>query len=184
MATPLISLDVIDIASPCSVAWETMVGDDRTRHCHECKLNVYNLSEMSREEAEALVNAREGRLCVRFFRRADGTILTQDCPVGLRALRRRLGKLVASLAALIGFLTTGLAAARAVPKDAAQDDLAMSPFMRVAQWLDPPEVFAMGAMSMIPVESTKNPTPWPDDSPDLTLLKDIDDGSASQIAND
>jgi hypothetical protein len=35
-------------------------------------------------EAERLVVEKEGRLCVRFHRRADGTVLTRDCPVGLR----------------------------------------------------------------------------------------------------
>jgi hypothetical protein len=45
---------------------------------------------MSRQEAEALINKTEGRLCVRFYRRADGSILTQNCPVGLRAIKRRV----------------------------------------------------------------------------------------------
>jgi hypothetical protein len=42
-------------------------------------LNVYNLSEMSQESAEALIAETEGRLCVRFYQRADGTVLTRDC---------------------------------------------------------------------------------------------------------
>ena len=45
---------------------------------------------MKREEAEALLLTTEGRLCVRFYRRADGTILTQNCPVGLRAIKQRV----------------------------------------------------------------------------------------------
>jgi hypothetical protein len=71
-----------------------MEGDDRVRFCRECNLNVYNLSGMTRREAESLVAGASVRLCARFYRRADGTMLTKDCPVGLRALRRR-----ASLAA-------------------------------------------------------------------------------------
>ena len=59
-----------------------MYGDDRRRFCSQCKLNVYNLSGMTRDEAEQLVMNSEGRLCVRFFRRKDGTVLTQDCPAG------------------------------------------------------------------------------------------------------
>ena len=31
----------------------------------------------------------EGSPCVRFYRRFDGTVLTADCPVGLRKLRFR-----------------------------------------------------------------------------------------------
>jgi hypothetical protein len=44
-------------------------------------------------------------MCVRFYRRSDGTMLTQDCPVGVRAARRKtlvLGGVAAVL--LIGFL--------------------------------------------------------------------------------
>jgi hypothetical protein len=67
-----------------------MEGDDRVRFCRECNLNVYNLSGMTRREAESLVAGAEGRLCARFYRRADATVLTNDCPVGLRALRRRV----------------------------------------------------------------------------------------------
>ncbi|MEP6847926.1 MAG: hypothetical protein ABI999_03655, partial [Acidobacteriota bacterium] len=31
----------------------------------------------------------EGRLCVRFYRRADGTVLTQNCPVGWAKVKQR-----------------------------------------------------------------------------------------------
>jgi len=64
--------------------------DERVRFCSQCNLNVYNLSGMSRQEAEALITKTEGRLCVRFYRRADGSILTQNCPVGLKAIKRRV----------------------------------------------------------------------------------------------
>ncbi len=83
-------LSHVKIASPCTADWEGMVGDARRRFCGQCELNVYNLSDMTRREAEDLITRTEGRLCVRFYRRADGTILTKDCPVGLRALKRRL----------------------------------------------------------------------------------------------
>ena len=45
--------------------------------------NVDNLSGVAREEAEAFLQ-REAAPCARFFRCADGTVLTSDCPVGLR----------------------------------------------------------------------------------------------------
>jgi len=85
-------LDHIKIAAPCSADWDQMFsfGDKRVRFCSQCNLNVYNLSDMSRQEAEALINKTEGRLCVRFYRRADGSILTQNCPVGLRVIKRRV----------------------------------------------------------------------------------------------
>jgi len=61
-----------------------MDGDDQVRFCRECSRNVYNLSEMTQDEAQRIVAEREGRLCVRFYQRRDGTVLTSDCPVGRR----------------------------------------------------------------------------------------------------
>jgi hypothetical protein len=96
-------LDNIQVAAPCSMEWNEMDGDERVRHCALCRKNVYNLSDMSRAEVEALIKEKEGRLCVRFFRRADGTVLTDNCPVGLRAIRRRLRWIGAGVAALLTF---------------------------------------------------------------------------------
>ncbi len=101
------TLDLIQIASPCPASWESMKGDQRVRFCGQCRLNVYNLSEMSREEAEAFVSQREGRMCVRFFRREDGTVLTKDCPVGLAALRQRFVRATAALCGILLTLATG-----------------------------------------------------------------------------
>jgi hypothetical protein len=67
-----------------------MYGDDRKRFCADCKLNVYNLSGMSRDEAEALILKAEGRLCVRFYKRRDGSVITQDCPVGWARVKQRV----------------------------------------------------------------------------------------------
>lgn len=98
-------LDGIRIASPCPITWEQMVGDDSIRFCNHCRLNVYNLSELSKAEAEALLVSSEGRLCARLYRRSDGTVLTKDCPLGLQALRRRMARTAAAVFALIGSLT-------------------------------------------------------------------------------
>jgi hypothetical protein len=85
-------LDNLRIATPCSADWDQMFSfeDERVRFCSQCNLNVYNLSGMSRQEAEALITKTEGRLCVRVYRRADGSVLTQNCPVGLKAIKRRV----------------------------------------------------------------------------------------------
>ena len=82
-------LENIRIASPCSTSWDEMYGDDRKRFCGDCELNVYNLSGMTRDEAEALVTNADGRLCVRYYQRADGSIITQDCPIGWAKLKHR-----------------------------------------------------------------------------------------------
>jgi hypothetical protein len=97
-------LSQIRVAKPCKARWESMAGDERVRFCRQCSKHVYNLSAMTSEEAAALVYEKEGKLCTRYFRRADGTVLTSDCPVGVRK-RRRL-KLAA-----FGVAAAGLAGA-------------------------------------------------------------------------
>lgn len=101
-------LNNLKIASPCSANWDEMVGDTSKRFCGECSLNVYNLSGMSKTEAENLLNNAEGRLCVRFYQRADGTVLTKDCPVGWAAIKQRVSKTAAAFASLIIGLVSGL----------------------------------------------------------------------------
>ena len=100
-AAPSTSLDHIHVASPCPASWDAMSGDDRARRCQKCKLNVYNLSEMTRAEAEELIASREGRLCVRFYRRGDGTIITKDCPRGVRAITRRVSRFAGTVLSTI-----------------------------------------------------------------------------------
>ena len=105
-------LDHVTVAAPCNVGWENMTGGERVRFCSQCSLNVYNLSGMTKSAAERLVVQAEGRLCVRFYRRADGTILTKDCPVGLSALRKRTARVAkATASAALSFVAGVLAAA-------------------------------------------------------------------------
>lgn len=101
-------LDNIKIASPCNADWDQMIGNDRARFCGQCNLNVYNLSSMTREEAELLMGKTEGRLCVRYYRRADGSVMTQDCPVGLRALRRRMSYVARAVSSAVLSFLAGL----------------------------------------------------------------------------
>jgi len=85
-----------------------MYGNERVRFCDQCQLNVYNLSEMTKSDAERLIGNAEGRLCVRYYRRRDGSILTQNCPVGLRALKKRLSRVASALASTVLSFFAGL----------------------------------------------------------------------------
>jgi hypothetical protein len=85
-----------------------MIGSERMRFCGQCSLNVYNLSSMTRSEAESLIARNEGRLCIRFYRRRDGSIITKDCPVGLRAIRRRVSYVAKALGSMVLGLFAGL----------------------------------------------------------------------------
>jgi len=73
------ALPTIRIARPCNSSWDLMQGDDRVRHCSNCDRDVYSSAGLSREELWALVHEREGRLCMRLYRRPDGTLVTGDC---------------------------------------------------------------------------------------------------------
>src|SRR5262245_41537046 len=102
------SLDQVSVAAPCSVDWDSMYGNERIRFCGQCKLNVYNLSEMTRSEAENLVASSEGRLCIRYYQRRDGSILTRNCPVGLQAIRRRVSRIASAIGSAVVTFLAGL----------------------------------------------------------------------------
>ena len=111
-------LNELRIASPCPVAWQDMIGTDQVRLCHQCDLHVYDISELTRDEAIALIASSEGRICARLHRRADGTVITRDCPVGLRALRKRVARRAgAALTAILSLSVTVFAQTRTQDKE-------------------------------------------------------------------
>lgn len=91
------------ISSPCPKSWDDLRGDDRVRYCDDCKLNVYNLAEMSRPEIEALVRRSSGRVCGRLFLRGDRTATLRSCPKGDAAALLRKGAVLAGALALAAF---------------------------------------------------------------------------------
>ena len=103
-----LELEQLQIATPCPMSWDEMEGNDAVRFCSKCSLNVYNIAQMNRAEAEALVNETEGRVCLRLFRRSDGTIITRDCPVGRRTLKRQVLTLVSAVVGV--FFIVGIGA--------------------------------------------------------------------------
>jgi len=97
---PVPMLARIRVATPCRADWNEMTGDARVRHCAQCDKDVFNLSDMTREQAEALIIAKNGDLCARYYQRHDGTILLADCSIGL-AQKRKTRVLAAGAAALL-----------------------------------------------------------------------------------
>jgi hypothetical protein len=148
MTTKLpVILEELRIATPCSASWDDMLGDDRVRFCGRCEKNVYDLSALSRFDAVALVEKHEQRMCVRLARRADGTVITNDCPVGVhrQKLRQRLWSRVAGAtasAALLLGLITGRARADLTVSDGKQSTAKPSP----------PPVMMGGAIAPTPVK--------------------------------
>jgi len=144
-------LDKLKIASPCSADWDAMSGDERKRFCSDCRLHVYNLSGMTRYDAENLLRLSEGRLCVRYYKRPDGTILTQDCPVGWARMKQRVSAFAAAAAALIIGLFSGLLMLGAFGKTARVVRNIPIPFVTPT-----PDPVVMGAIAM------PSPTPTPE----------------------
>ena len=107
---PRVQLAQVRVASPCKQSWADMIGDDRVRVCKGCERPVFNLSEMTRDEAEAVLATRGIKPCVRFYRRADGTVKTTDCPTGAPP-RRHL--------AIVATTLLGTSAAMADPAEPA-----------------------------------------------------------------
>jgi hypothetical protein len=122
-------LETLRIASPCSESWNAMEGDERVRFCGGCSKYVYNVAAMTTAEAQTLIAENEGELCMRLFRRRDGTVITSDCPVGVR--RKQVTKIAA---AALAFGGAALSLAALSPATAAHDrDDSRAPRVRRGQ---------------------------------------------------
>ena len=103
MQKSLTVLDTLTIPTDCRVSWDRMRGDDRIRFCSVCNQNVHNLLSMSSSEATALLTSNVYNVCVRFYRRPDGTVVTRDCEEIHSSRKRQLWHhAVAALAACLG----------------------------------------------------------------------------------
>lgn len=88
-------LDRINVASPCSADWDSMIGNQEVRFCQHCSKHVNNLSEMTRKQALQLVARSNGRLCVKYKRGPDGRIEMARTDSQLYQIKRRVSRLAA-----------------------------------------------------------------------------------------
>jgi hypothetical protein len=127
-------LEALRVSSPCRADWTRMAGDDRVRHCDDCKQYVYNLSAMTQAEALELIESLERAPCVRYYERPDGTILFRDCAV-TRSQRRGRRLLAAGAVLAVG---AGLAAlAELPPPDDAQEQMGVPVAVLGGLWSEP-----------------------------------------------
>jgi hypothetical protein len=111
-----IVLEQIEVPEPCPADWDAMFGKGPVRFCQHCRKNVYNLSEMPRDDAERLVCESAGSLCVRFYRSRSGQVLTLN--YGHRDKPRhgwRFWTLVGTLGAVMASAANALLPRRAAP---------------------------------------------------------------------
>ena len=110
MPKPKGALDRIHIASPCPASWDEMTGNEQVRFCRHCSLHVHDLSKITAKDALKLVAASEGKLCVRYYRRPDGTVQTAEHAQPLTQIKRRLSRLAAgAFTATLSLASTAVA---------------------------------------------------------------------------
>jgi hypothetical protein len=133
---PLSVLSNLRMAAPCKASWDDMRGDGRVRFCEACAKHVYNVSDLTAVEAVDLIQEHEGHVCMRLYRRRDGTVLTADCPVGLRAaVRRRVLRLATQGVVLIVALQSGIwVFANAKPRVSALPPVRTGPGVTFSDW--------------------------------------------------
>lgn len=103
------AVESIVITSPCSVGWENMTGDDKIRFCGQCKKRVHNLSTLPPNEVAQVISKikKKERACVLMYRRPDGSVIMDNCPIVLRRARDRIRAVyVATLLAFFWLLGT------------------------------------------------------------------------------
>ncbi len=68
-------IEKINISDPCPEDIDLMDGESSERHCDKCDKSVHNLSSLSRDEAEALLDANQGRdICINYVATRSGEV--------------------------------------------------------------------------------------------------------------
>ena len=90
----------LQIGTPCPKRWDDMSGDAKRRFCQHCQLHVHNLSAMKPGERSQFVTESDGRACISYEIRPDGTMVT---PSRWQWVLRPLRAFAALIAALLPF---------------------------------------------------------------------------------
>src|SRR5215510_11923925 len=105
MTTRKTLLDRAEIVSPCTADWNSMKGTAEVRFCSECRKYVYNISEMTRREAEALLSTRGNQMCARLIRDIEGQTITVESLPPIRLMSWKPGPVAnAVVSALISIV--------------------------------------------------------------------------------
>lgn len=104
----------IEIPSPCAQAWDEMDAErganGAARFCNQCQEDVYDISSMTRREAEAFMEAHRWQVCVNYEIDDEGKIIYAPEPPSRWARQ------------LDGALRLAAAAALVVPLSSACDE--------------------------------------------------------------
>jgi hypothetical protein len=172
-----VRLEDITFTFRCQETWTDMAGSDTLRHCGHCDKDVYDLSALTRTDAETLLQKTRGKICVRMYRTADGRVITADEPAMSQPLGS-CGSFTASkrhprARALWRKLSAGAAAAAVVmqpgscesgpgltdiaePGWGSTTEESVRPWMGDVAWeLEPENIPTMGAPVMPPAPEPK-----------------------------
>lgn len=135
----------MELRYECDYRWEDLAGESNMRrHCASCDQHVYNISNMTADQARRLIETYEGsgrRLCVNFVRR-DGRIVHRGDPMEQLAQVESQRHGAAKLLATALLVHTGFAAFAENPKD---------------YWMDPFKGAASAVSSVIDELTRKKP---------------------------
>lgn len=95
-------IDDVFIAAPCRYGWQNMrdAGEANIRFCDGCEMPVYDLSTMTRDEINHLLDREGDSVCLRLMRDSGGEIVSRENRFGL-FLQHRLHTLVVSCFAFL-----------------------------------------------------------------------------------
>jgi hypothetical protein len=101
LGLPLLGNTELHCASPCAARGDApLIGSGRERYCWRCGRDVYDIASLSPQDARAVLGLGGAAPPPRLYVRDDGSVMTADCPVGMR--RRRVRRwLAASMWAFI-----------------------------------------------------------------------------------
>ena len=110
------------ITSPCSVNWDSMIGNDRVRFCEHCQTAVHNLDLTSRKQVRRLIARSEGRVCVSYRQPAAETTRISATPI-LHKIGRRTAKIAAGAFSASLSISSAVAATAPLKETAQRNDV-------------------------------------------------------------
>jgi hypothetical protein len=144
-------LDRIHIPSPCTADWSAMEGDEQKRFCGSCRKHVHDLSAMTEDKAQEVLQAPN--VCVRFQTDPQGHIL-------------HAGKTARALALGAALLSAPAWAAPALPPPETQPQTQTQSWrewltQQVQSLMGEEVVISQGQVKMGEVTATPTPPPPP-----------------------
>ena len=110
------------ITSPCSVNWDSMIGNDRVRFCEHCQTTVHNLDLTSRKQVRRLIARSEGRVCVSYLQPAAERKTISATPI-LHKIGRRTAKIAAGAFSASLSISSAVAATAPVKQTAQPNEV-------------------------------------------------------------